>query len=264
MSTRDSLEPKLERVDLGNEIPEELETRLPGILNDFEEKLIGAGAKIKVPKRVVSDTRFKRGKTAISDLNFSFDQQLVLSSHGSLAATLRYAGFSVTESNMASSFGVSSYTPPKKYTTLRIRVDNPENPKCFLTVKGPKIDSAGIKKRPELEAEIRNLDQILKLFKQVGITVSSVVEKERTSFKFNGCKIEIDKLPIPGFPPWAEIEGPSEEEINKTLEQIRAITSYQGDAVAIGQTEFIATELKILGIEGVDTKKIMFEQDGKS
>ncbi len=80
----------------------------------------------------------------------------------------------------------------------------------FLTYKGAK-EKSNLKKRQEIEFEIKDADSACKLLSALGYEQVLVVEKKRRLWKLSDCEIALDQLPLLGD--FVEIEGPDEEKI---------------------------------------------------
>ena len=80
----------------------------------------------------------------------------------------------------------------------------------FLTYKGAK-ERSNLKKRQEIELEIKDADSVRKLLSALGYEQSLVVEKKRRLWKLGDCEVALDQLPLLGD--FVEIEGPDEEKI---------------------------------------------------
>lgn len=82
----------------------------------------------------------------------------------------------------------------------------------FLTYKGAKEKSI-LKKRQEIESEIKDADSIHKLLLALGYEQVLIVEKKRRLWLFCNCEVALDQLSLLGD--FVEIEGPNEENISK-------------------------------------------------
>ncbi len=80
----------------------------------------------------------------------------------------------------------------------------------LLTYKGPRQESS-LKRRREIEVEIKDADSTRKLLGALGYAEAFVVEKERQLWRFGGCLVALDRLPLLGD--FVEIEGPDEQVI---------------------------------------------------
>jgi adenylate cyclase class 2 len=94
---------------------------------------------------------------------------------------------------------------------LRLRKQKvEENESYFLTYKGAK-EKSDLKRRQEIESEIKDADSIHKLLLALGYKEVLIVEKKRGLWQFGNCEVALDQLPLLGV--FVEIEGPNEEEI---------------------------------------------------
>jgi len=80
----------------------------------------------------------------------------------------------------------------------------------FLTYKGAK-EKSNLKKRQEIEFEIKDTDSVRKLLSALGYEQVLVVEKKRHLWQLGECEVALDRLPLLGD--FVEIEGPNEETI---------------------------------------------------
>ncbi|MHC4328995.1 MAG: class IV adenylate cyclase [Planctomycetota bacterium] len=80
----------------------------------------------------------------------------------------------------------------------------------FLTYKGPK-EKSNFKKRVEIETGIDDADSMRKLLSALGYEETLVVKKKRRLWRFGGCEVALDQLPLLGG--FVEIEGLDDEEI---------------------------------------------------
>lgn len=85
-----------------------------------------------------------------------------------------------------------------------------KNKSFFLTYKGAK-EKSNLKKRQEIEFEIKDADSVRKLLSELGYEQVSVIEKKRCVWQLGDCEVALDKLPLLGD--FVEIEGPDEEKI---------------------------------------------------
>ena len=92
-----------------------------------------------------------------------------------------------------------------------------KNESLFLTYKGAK-ERSNLKKRQEIELEIKDADSVRKLLSALGYEQSLVVEKKRRLWKLGDCEVALDQLPLLGD--FVEIEGPDEEKIATAQEKL--------------------------------------------
>ena len=87
----------------------------------------------------------------------------------------------------------------------------------FLTYKGAK-EKSNLKKRQEIEFEIKDTDSVRKLLSALGYEQSLVVEKKRHLWQLGDCEVALDQLPLLGD--FVEIEGPDEEKISNAQDKL--------------------------------------------
>ena len=80
----------------------------------------------------------------------------------------------------------------------------------FLTYKGAK-EKSNLKKRQEIEFEIKDADSVHKLLSALGYEQILAIEKNRRLWQLGDCEVALDELPLLGD--FVEIEGPDEEKI---------------------------------------------------
>ena len=107
----------------------------------------------------------------------------------------------------------------KKGCGLRVRKQIGGSEKRFyLTYKGPRL-AGRFKSRTETEIQISDYDTALNLFHELGFNPSIQVEKIRQIWKWESCLICLDELSKLGC--FVEVEGPDEQQVAKTLEQLQ-------------------------------------------
>lgn len=82
--------------------------------------------------------------------------------------------------------------------------------KIFLTYKGAR-EKARYKRRQEVDIEVSEADAVKKLLSALGYKKTLVVKKSRQIWRFSGCEIALDHLPLLGK--FVEIEGRNEKTI---------------------------------------------------
>jgi len=96
-----------------------------------------------------------------------------------------------------------------------------------ITWKGPMDDDAKFKSRQEIEVGIESAEATTAIFKGLGFQPVATVEKERSSYTFMNCRVELDHLPLIGY--FVEIEGPDTE----TIEEVIAVLHLEGESIKI-------------------------------
>jgi adenylate cyclase class 2 len=98
---------------------------------------------------------------------------------------------------------------------LRLREQLINKSKTFsLTYKGAR-EKGKFKKRQEIETEISDGEAVEKLLSELGYKKVLVVKKSRQVWRFGGCEIALDSLPLLGR--FVEIEGRS----NRTIAAVQ-------------------------------------------
>ena len=113
-------------------------------------------------------------------------------------------------------FDDAKATLVKKDKCLRLRKQTVgKRESCFLTYKGAQ-EKSDLKKRQEIEFELKDSDSAYKLLLALGYEQVLVVEKRRRLWQFDNCEVALDSLPLLGD--FVEIEGPDEEKIIQVKE----------------------------------------------
>ena len=92
-----------------------------------------------------------------------------------------------------------------------------KNESFFLTYKGAK-EKSNLKKRQEIEFEIKDADSVRKLLSALGYEQVLAIEKNRRLWQLGDCEVALDRLPLLGD--FVEIEGPGEEIIANAQEKL--------------------------------------------
>lgn len=119
---------------------------------------------------------------------------------------------------------------------LRIRTDS--RGKSEVTWKG-KSDVLGVsRKHKEINFEITDPEKMDDLFIGIGLEKYAYQEKYRTSWKYENWRFDLDQYP--DMPAYLEIEGESEESIQKAIKLLNLTTnqtSSEGERLLI-QTQY--------------------------
>lgn len=101
----------------------------------------------------------------------------------------------------------------KQDLVIRIRSNGK---KKTIALKSPRIElPSGMTNRIELEFLSAEGEHVHEQLLSQGLHPNEAAEKERWTFIYNDCEIVLDKLPFIGS--FIEIEGPSENAINKVV-----------------------------------------------
>lgn len=105
----------------------------------------------------------------------------------------------------------------KNKQVLRLR-DNGGT--AILTYKSDKNSSDGLADREEIETHVEDFERTRLILERLGYKIVFIYEKYRSIYSLRDTSIFIDHTPIGDF---VEIEGPDEEAIRQTAEQIGLI-----------------------------------------
>jgi adenylate cyclase, class 2 len=86
-----------------------------------------------------------------------------------------------------------------------------------ITFKGPRHQGP-LKSRDETELEVADARNAIELLGCLGYKTVISFEKRRQTWKFAGCKVEIDDLPYLGT--FVEVEGPDNDTVLKAREKL--------------------------------------------
>lgn len=86
-----------------------------------------------------------------------------------------------------------------------------------ITHKGPRAHGT-LKSREETELVVDNARDAARLLGALGYHHVLTFEKRRTRYLLDGCRIELDELPVIGS--FIEIEGPSDEQVLAVREKL--------------------------------------------
>jgi len=127
--------------------------------------------------------------------------------------------------------------------------------KATLTYKGPTTASA-FKSREEIETEIGDADASVRILVALGFVPVLRYEKRRESWRYGGCRIELDVPPHIGL--FIEIEGPTED-------AIRLVRDALGLSDATHVRESYVRMLTAYGVEhGIADDMLMLDTRSKS
>jgi len=137
--------------------------------------------------------------------------------------------------------------PADQSRWIRLR-DNGE--KITLTIK--KIENDNIDGTKEIEVKVDNFDKTNLLLNELGFSHKAYQENRRISYRLDGVKIEIDFWPK--IPPYIEVEGASEEEIEKV---IKMLGYKMAQTTSMGTTKVYEEKY---GINIHDFKELKFDE----
>lgn len=87
----------------------------------------------------------------------------------------------------------------------------------IITFKGP-LRHGELKTREESEVQVDDGTRATALLQALGYEPTLSFEKRRESWKLDGCKIELDELPILGR--YVEVEGPGEDAVMRVRQKL--------------------------------------------
>ncbi|HAU37138.1 MAG TPA: hypothetical protein DCX07_05415 [Phycisphaerales bacterium] len=86
----------------------------------------------------------------------------------------------------------------------------PQDLRPQLTYKGPLKPHAKMKIRPEVQFHLDDPDSLLAILDAVGLKVSAVIEKRRSTHRLGRSLVELDEIPLLGC--FVEVESPTRRE----------------------------------------------------
>ncbi|MBT3412985.1 MAG: CYTH domain-containing protein [Candidatus Jacksonbacteria bacterium] len=140
---------------------------------------------------------------------------------------------------------VYDFFPKKDNSWVRLRTDGEET---TLTIK--EIQNDNIDGTEEIELEVSDFEKANFLLEKLGYSNNGYQENKRISYVLEGVQVEIDFWPL--IPPYLEVEGNSEEEVEKIVK----LLGYE-----ISQTTSMNT-IKVYKKYGIDLtaiKELKFE-----
>jgi adenylate cyclase class 2 len=82
-----------------------------------------------------------------------------------------------------------------------------------LTFKGPAGEHERVKVRREIQTHVDDGGAMRQVLEGLGLSVSLSVQKKRSTWRLDGCTIELDELPLIGR--YVEIEGRDDEHVHR-------------------------------------------------
>ncbi len=135
---------------------------------------------------------------------------------------------------------------------LRRQIDAASE-KVILTYKGTK-QKGRFKKRTEIEVEVADYPVMAGLLEALGYQKELIIEKRRRFWRFRGCAICLDQLPLLGS--FVEVEGPAED----IIEQVLAAIGLGGlEHINKGYAGLMRDKLREIGSQ--DTE-VLFDAEG--
>ncbi|RKY05978.1 MAG: class IV adenylate cyclase [Planctomycetota bacterium] len=125
--------------------------------------------------------------------------------------------------------------------------------KAILTYKGTR-QKGRFKKRTEIEVEIADYSAMAELLEALGYRQELIIEKRRRFWRFRGCAICLDQLPLLGS--FVEVEGPAEDIIGQVL---AAIGLGGLEHINKGYAGLMKSKLREIGSQ--DTQ-VLFDSEG--
>ena len=120
-----------------------------------------------------------------------------------------------------------------------------------FTFKGP-VEKSTVKRREEIEVEFLDAEKMLRILAAIGFDTLLSYTKRRESWSLEGCRIELDEVPLLGT--FVEIEGPTEQAIDVVRNRLEL--SDQAHVVR-GYVDMLANRCRelrrsMIGIDFVD------------
>lgn len=138
---------------------------------------------------------------------------------------------------------------------LRLRVREPVDggeSTARLTYKGPRRPGRSVKVRPETETDVADADAVERILSAVGLPPAMRIEKRRTSYRLDDCRVELDELPLLGT--FVEVEGPDEASIDAVCERL----GLTGERIMEAYTYLLREHCRR---HGLDDREIAFPRE---
>ena len=127
------------------------------------------------------------------------------------AAGARKVAARVHEINLRFDFPDGHLT--REHRVLRLRRDS----RAVLTYKGPSDPQQPVSMRQEIEVVVADFTATRHLLEALGLQVSVMYEKKRTTYALGSVHVMLDEMPYGIF---CEIEGPDAESIRRAAETL--------------------------------------------
>ncbi len=130
---------------------------------------------------------------------------------------------------------------------LRLRVREPVDGgerRARLTYKGPRRTGRNVKVRPEIETDVADADAVERILSAVGLPPAMRIEKRRTSYRLDDCRVELDELPLLGT--FVEVEGADEAAIDAVCERL----GLTGERIMEAYTHLLCEHCRRHGLDG--------------
>ena len=141
---------------------------------------------------------------------------------------------------------VYDFNPAVKGKWIRLRSNGVENTLTIKEIVNDKIDGT-----KELEIKVSSFDDTNRILNKLGYKHRSFQENNRTEYKLNNVKFDIDTWPM--IPTYLEIEGENEAEIKNALNLLNLTNS------KITTLGVDAIYKEIYGINIDNIKNLLFE-----
>lgn len=102
-----------------------------------------------------------------------------------------------------------------KFSSTRIRT---EGSKVYWTMKFKKGNNTRFLTREELEIQVSDFETALRMMKEIGLRPLGLREKYRKKYKVGNISIELDQYPK--IPPYMEIEGKNQKNVEAFLHKL--------------------------------------------
>lgn len=213
----------------GNDLEIEVKIVNLGDPDLLVKKLESIGADLETPKR------------RLRDRNFSLDENLMprlythtnvdtskISDLVNLEKAFKFLGYNILSKH--NGVWEINRTLPQERRSVRIRF---EDKKSTLTIKSPRDRNATYDKRTEINVKLESQDAAEEILKKIGYKQKNIAEKDRITYRLDGCTIDINFGPV--GPPWSEIEGPNKETI---FEVAKKLGYGMGDLASISDGKY--------------------------
>jgi predicted adenylyl cyclase CyaB len=146
-------------------------------------------------------------------MHIEIEAKLKVDSLSNIARKLKAAGAEFVRKQLQTDVYLDNNKATLKKTDSALRIRRQiigRKEQVVITFKGPKLKGR-FKRRQEIQSEVGDARLAEMFFAEIGYKKSLAFQKKRSVWRFGGCEVALDTLPLLGD--FVEIEGPGEKEI---------------------------------------------------